>query len=89
MRLSLCLRVTEMELAAMAGMERKHLTAAYKSNRFDPAYALHLENMERFVKETKLKVRYERQVPQLEILNTRLKQEWDLEESKETTEDKR
>jgi hypothetical protein len=45
--------------------------------------------MERFVKETKLKVRYERQVPQLEILNTRLKQEWDIEESKETTEEKR
>lgn len=72
-RLADILEMTEGELADMAYMNPIQLRTALKSNTFPAAVAGHLENIERYIKASRLGVRFEKGTAQDEVLKTKVK----------------
>jgi hypothetical protein len=73
-RLATAIDLTIGELAAMVGLSNRDLSSCFVKNRFTVPVALHLENIEQYIKRSKLKVRYESMPPQMEVLQQKEKE---------------
>jgi len=73
-RLAMILEMTEGELSEMVFMAPVILRKALKENKFPPPIAGHLENIERWVRASRLGVRFKKPTAQDEVLMGKLKE---------------
>lgn len=80
-RLASILEVTEAELGEMAYLPTFQLRQHLRANKFSAPVAGHLENIERYAKASRLKVRFEKGTAQDMVLQEKIKEAEETEKS--------